>query len=451
MRVLVVDDEEIKRVSLADDLRDAGFDVADFERGEPALAELSRRHADVVITDLKMPGMDGLELLRRIRAANPETDVIIMTAYGTVETAVQAMRHGAYDYICKPFSSEEALVLLERLQRERLLKQENAALRLAVRDSAEPIDGMVAVSPAMIALTKQIARVAPTDAHVLLVGETGTGKDLIARRIHALSPRKKRPFVKVACATYAEQLVESELFGHERGAYTTADRSQPGRFELADGGTVYLDDVDDIPLTTQTKLLRVIEERVIERVGGVKVVDVDVRIVASTKVDLRERVQAGAFRSDLYHRLNVMRLQVPPLRERREDIDPLFHHFCTHDDDGCLCCISPEARALFAEYRWPGNVRELRNLVERWKILGRSATVQASDLPPEFRGSAECADDHYQTCPRSFEEAVGRLERQLLCDALRKAGGNKTRAAELLGLKPSTFRNKLAQHGLNNR
>jgi len=447
MRVAVVDDEEIKRVSLVDDLRDAGFSVVDFGAGEPALDYLKKNHVDVVVTDLKMPGISGLDVLAKLRETAPETDVVMMTAYGTVETAVRAMRSGAYDYISKPFSSDELVVLLERLGKERRLRKDNAALRLVA--DAEKLESLIAESPPMKRLVDEIRQVAAGDAHVLLVGETGAGKDEIAKRIHALSPRRNRPFIKITCATYTHQLLESELFGHERGAYTGADKAQPGRFELAHEGTVYLDDVDDIPLEGQTRLLRVIEERIIERVGGTRLIPVDVRIVASTKADLQQRVDEGRFRSDLYYRLNILRLQVPPLRDRPDDVLPLIEHFCAHGSTTCVCRFDDHVHSVLRHYCWPGNVRELRNLVDRWKMLKRAGEITRDDLPAEFLNFSDVRGDACQACPRTFEESVEALERRLLADALRKASGNKSQAAELLGLKPSTLRNKLAKYDLN--
>ena len=449
VRVVVVDDEEIKRVSLVDDLRDADFDVVDFASGEPALEHLKKHYADVVVTDLKMPGMSGLDVLKHLRTASPETDVIIMTAFGTVESAVEAMRHGAHDYISKPFSSDELIVLLNRLAKQRRLQRDNAALRAAVRDTEATVGNVVAVSPAMVRLMTEVERIAHSDTNVLLTGETGAGKDVIASALHKMSARADRPFVKITCVTYSKQLLESELFGHQRGAFTGADKAQPGRFELAYEGTVYLDDVDDIPLDSQSRLLRVIEERVVERVGGTRVIPVDVRVVASSKADLAKLVEAGRFRSDLYYRLNVVQLQVPPLRDRPKDIEPLIHHFCQQGSQACSCEIGEEVLLVLQGYRWPGNVRELRNLVDRWKLLKRTDTITPADLPPELLTSGDFADNAIDGCSGTFGEAVAAVERRLLVDALRQVDGNKAKAADALKMKPSTFRNKLAKYGLN--
>jgi len=448
MRVAVVDDEEIKRVSLVDDLRDAGFSVVDFGTGEPALDYVKENHVDVVVTDLKMPGMSGLEVLAKLRETSTETDVVMMTAYGTVETAVHAMRSGAYDYISKPFSSDELIVLLERLGKERRLRKDNAALRLVADADAEGLESLIVESPPMKRLVDEIRQVAAGEAHVLVVGETGAGKDEVAKRIHALSARRNRPFIKITCATYTHQLLESELFGHERGAYTGADKAQPGRFELANEGTVYLDDVDDILLEAQTRLLRVIEERVIERVGGTRLIPVDVRIVASTKADLQKLVNEGRFRSDLYYRLNVLQLKVPPLRDRPDDVLPLIEHFCANGSTTCSCRFGEDVLSVLRGYCWPGNVRELRNLVDRWKMLKRTGDVTRDDLPHEFLNFGDVQGDACEACPRTFEESVEALECRLLMGALKKASGNKSQAAELLGLKPSTLRNKLAKYQL---
>ena len=450
MRVVVVDDEDIKRISLVDDLRDAGLDVAGFDRGEPALEHLKKHHADVVVTDLKMPGISGLDVLRRIRSTSPETDVIVMTAYGTVESAVEAMRHGAYDFISKPFSSDELVGVLDRLDKQRRLQRDNQALRVATAEANGACQDPVAVAPVTVELMKQVRQVAGSDSHVLLTGETGAGKDVIARAIHDSSARADKPFIKITCATYSEQLLESELFGHERGAYTGADQAQPGRFELAHEGTVYLDDVDDVPLQAQTRLLRVIEERVVERVGGTRTIPVDVRVIASTKVDLGEQVRTDRFRADLYYRLNVVSLHIPPLRDRPEDVVPLIEHFCDKGVPACRCQFADEVLLALKGYCWPGNVRELRNLVERWKLLKRSDIIRPENLPPEIRDIATVASRASGTCPASFDESVAALEKRLLVDALDEADGNKARAAKTLKLKSSTFRNKLTRHGLNN-
>ncbi len=449
MRVAVIDDEEIKRVSLVDDLRDTELDVVDFAAGGPAVEYLKKHHVDVVVTDLKMPGMTGLDVLKTLRDLSPETDVVIMTAFGTVETAVEAMRHGACDYISKPFSSDQLIVLLERLAEQRQLRTENKALRMATGIDNGHLSDFVAASERMTELVSQIHRVAASDAHVLLTGETGAGKDQLAQVLHQASPRKDRPLVKITCATYSKQLLESELFGHERGAYTGAEKAHPGRFELAHGGTVYLDDVDDIPLEEQTRLLRVIEERVIERVGGTRIIPVDVRIIASTKIDLKKMVDDGRFRPDLFYRINVVQLDVPPLRERPEDIEPLIHHFCSNGCRTPLCHFEESALSILRSYCWPGNLRELRNLVDRWKLLKRTNNLTSEDLPPEMLNFAVFAGDSCDVCPRTFDESVTALERRLLSDALKKASGNKAQAAELLGLKSSTLRNKLAKYGLN--
>jgi DNA-binding NtrC family response regulator len=449
MRVMVIDDEEIKRVSLVDDLRDAELDVVDFAAGEPALDYLRKNHVDVVVTDLKMPGISGLDVVAKLRKLAPEADAVVMTAFGTVETAVEAMRHGAYDYISKPFSSDQLIVLLERLAEERRLRKDNAALRLEARGDGSDTETFVAESPAMARLLHQIHQVAQSDSHILLTGETGSGKDELTKKIHALSPRRDRPFVKITCATYTHQLLESELYGHERGAYTGADKAQPGRFELAHEGTVYLDDVDDIPLEAQTRLLRVIEERVIERVGGTRLIPIDVRIIASTKADLKKMVDAGEFRSDLFYRLNVMQLAVPPLRDRPEDIEPLIHHFCANGSATCLCRFDEDVLSALRSYCWPGNIRELRNLVDRWKLLNRTGDITREDLPPEFLNFGDIRGNACEACPRTFEESVEALERRLLADALGNAAGNKSQAADLLGLKSSTLRNKLAKYDMN--
>ena len=470
MRVLLVEDDRVARVPLRDDIAEAGYDVDEAGSAEEALELLGKKGYDVVVTDLRMPGMDGIELLERIKAESPDTEVIVITAYGTVRTAVRAMKLGAYEYLTKPFDNEELLLLLERIRRMREVMEENVRLRRRLEERYR-LEDMVGKGHKMQEVFRLIRTVASSDSTVLLQGETGTGKELAAHAIHELSPRRDGPFVKVSCAALSRELLESELFGHVRGAFTSAIKDKPGKFELADGGTIFLDEVDDIPLELQVKLLRVLQEREFERVGGTMTIRVDVRVIAATKVDLLERVRRGLFREDLYYRLNVVPIRLPPLRERKEDVPLLMEHFLRKLGAEGRIEMTPEAMKLLMDYDWPGNVRELENLVERLVVVGAGPKVGPEDLPPEIRSPApkEKGPSLEEVLRRqeelermirmlgsseprlgnaSFEEIVEAKERELITEALRRTGGNKTKAAELLGMKLSTFRDKMKRLGL---
>lgn len=470
MRVLLVEDDRVARVPLRDDIAEAGYDVDEAGSAEEALELLGKKGYDVVVTDLRMPGMDGIELLERIKAESPDTEVIVITAYGTVRTAVRAMKLGAYEYLTKPFDNEELLLLLERIRRMREVMEENVRLRRRLEERYR-LEDMVGKGHKMQEVFRLIRTVASSDSTVLLQGETGTGKELAAHAIHELSPRRDGPFVKVSCAALSRELLESELFGHVKGAFTSAVKDKPGKFELADGGTIFLDEVDDIPLELQVKLLRVLQEREFERVGGTRTIRVDVRVIAATKVDLLERVRRGLFREDLYYRLNVVPIRLPPLRERKEDVPLLMEHFLRKLGAEGRIEMTPEAMKLLMDYDWPGNVRELENLVERLVVVGAGPRVGPEDLPPEIRSPAPkekgpsleevlrrqeelermirmLGSSEPRLGDASFEEIVEAKERELITEALRRTGGNKTKAAELLGMKLSTFRDKMKRLGL---
>jgi len=466
MRVLLVEDDRVARVPLRDDIAEAGYDVDEAGSAEEALELLGKKG----YADLRMPGMDGIELLERIKAESPDTEVIVITAYGTVRTAVRAMKLGAYEYLTKPFDNEELLLLLERIRRMREVMEENVRLRRRLEERYR-LEDMVGKGHKMQEVFRLIRTVASSDSTVLLQGETGTGKELAAHAIHELSPRRDGPFVKVSCAALSRELLESELFGHVKGAFTSAVKDKPGKFELADGGTIFLDEVDDIPLELQVKLLRVLQEREFERVGGTRTIRVDVRVIAATKVDLLERVRRGLFREDLYYRLNVVPIRLPPLRERKEDVPLLMEHFLRKLGAEGRIEMTPEAMKLLMDYDWPGNVRELENLVERLVVVGAGPKVGPEDLPPEIRSPAPkekgpsleevlrrqeelermirmLGSSEPRLGDASFEEIVEAKERELITEALRRTGGNKTKAAELLGMKLSTFRDKMKRLGL---
>jgi len=442
MRILVVDDEKIKRVTLADDLAGQGHDVVTAADGAEALRVLEEERFDMVVTDLKMPGIDGLELLKRLKQAAPtDVEVVMMTAYGSIPVAVEAMKLGACDFVTKPFRNEDLFPLIARIERRRQSAEPPSAF--AGQATASIAQAIVGGSAAMARVRRMVEICVRTDANVLLSGETGVGKDLIASVIHRHSHRQGFPFVKVSCTLLPPQLIESELYGHEKGSFTGADRERPGRFELAEGGTLYLDDVDDVPLEQQSKLLRAIEEKVFERVGGTMAIKADVRIVASTKRNLLEKIAEGTFRQDFYYRLDVLRIQIPPLRERLEDLPALVEHLLGRIAKDRPCRIDPEAIEALKRHEWPGNVRELYHALERAYLIGSGPiTADLLSLGPAGIESGSPVPDG------SFQAAMDQAERRLLENALRAAGGKKTAAAAALGMKPSTFRDKLAKHGL---
>ncbi|HIE03646.1 MAG TPA: sigma-54-dependent Fis family transcriptional regulator, partial [Candidatus Latescibacteria bacterium] len=359
-KILIVEDEPKMAFLLEAELKDAGHRTTSVTDGMEAVRRVEMEHFDIVITDLRMEGMDGIEVLERVKGLDPQTEVVLITAYATAQTAVDAMKKGAYDYIIKPFDVEELKLLVKRIEEKQGLLYENALLQEKARREGLLVGGR---SPAMRKVLELIDKVAPTDATVLVLGESGTGKELVARRIHHLSPRRDRPLVAVHCATFPENLLESELFGYERGAFTGATRRKVGHFEYADGGTIFLDEVGELPTSVQAKLLRFLQERQFTRIGGVEPVRVDVRVIAATNRDLEREVMEGRFREDLFYRLNVFPIELPPLRERREDIPLLVEHFLRQRNRP-PDVVSPEAMEALLTYDWPGNVRELENVIE---------------------------------------------------------------------------------------
>ena len=465
MRILVVDDEKIKRVTLADDLAGEGHEVVTAADGQQAADLLDREVFDVVITDLKMPRIDGMELLKRLKA-NPEHEdvaVILMTAYGSIPVAVEAMKLGAFDFVTKPFRNEDVFPLIRRIEAQR--DEDDAGTSTVVEPTGlesplvDELDRQVIGSSEAMKQVKRMIKIsARTDANVLLCGETGAGKDLIASVIHRHSHRQKAPFVKTGCTLFPATLIESELYGHQVGSFTGADQSRKGRFEMAEGGTIYLDDVDDIPLEHQAKLLRAIEEKIFERVGGNKLIHADVRIIASTKLNLLDKIADGTFRQDLYYRLDVLRIRVPALRERRDDIPILTGHLLRRIARGQDYRIDDDAIVLLTQHHWPGNVRELYNTLER-ALLVSGGHITREVLQSEVGGLnsfhpaanptvAEAAAGNATADAGGFKAAMEFAEKQLLVSALEACGGNKTAAANSLGMKASTFRDKLAKYGL---
>ena len=469
-RVLVVDDEESVRWALTKALEGAGYRVdlaADGPRGSSAA---ENPDVDLVLLDVRLPGRDGLAVLGDLRKRRPDLPVIMMTAYGTLQVAVEAMKQGAYDYIGKPFDVDEVLLVVGKALEAQALAREVTQLRQLTEERFD-LGGIVGGSPAMQHIFKAVGKVAGTDLTVLLRGESGTGKELIAQAVHENSRRKGRAFVPVNCAAIPRELLESELFGHEKGAFTGAVAARRGRFEQADGGTVFLDEVGDMDLSLQTKLLRVLQERRIERLGGEGSIAVDVRIVAATNQDLEGAVASRAFREDLFYRLNVVTIHLPPLRDRREDIPALVAHFLaafSHEQQAAPKVFSPDALELMARHRWPGNVRELENVVKRAAALTPTALVLPDHLPDAVRKGAgsEDAAAEPETFPVEWmrnemtrlrdtldgelhSHFVACVERPLLALVLRRTGGNQVKAAELLGINRNTLRKRIKELGVD--
>jgi DNA-binding NtrC family response regulator len=444
-RILIVEDEEKLRRVLELQLRSADFEVDQAGSAEEALKLTDR--ADLILTDLRLPGMDGLELLSLMRRQNSEVPVIVMTAFGTIETAVQAMKAGAVDFLLKPFSLDHLMAVVRKALELRALQDENRKLREELGRRYQ-FDNIVGHSPAMQDIFATILRVAPSRATVLLAGESGVGKDLIARAVHYHSPRKDRPFVKINCTAIPENLMESELFGYEKGAFTGAVGTKPGKFEQADTGTAFLDEIGDVPASIQVKLLRVLQEREFERLGSNKTRHIDVRIVAATNQDLRAALEQGTFREDLYYRLNVVPINIPPLRERREDIPFLAEHFVRKlaaQSGSRAESISEAAIQRLLSYHWPGNVRELENVIERSLVLCTGTRLDAPDIRLDTAPRARP-----QTVENFLPEGMSldEFEQAIIREALRRAEGNKSQAARLLGLSRNALRYRLSQMGI---
>ncbi len=443
MKILVVEDEDILRISIGDDLKDAGFEVSLSK--SPLLAlDLLEEEFEVAIVDYKMPEMNGIELLKKIKERQNRCEVIIMTAFGTIQTAVEAMKLGAYDYVTKPFSNEELVLTIERIAEVQNLKRENIELKEQLK-KRQGFHKLIGKSKFMQQVYDLISTVAHSDSTVLITGETGVGKEMVADAIRNTGSRKSGPYIKVSCAVFSKDVLESELFGHEKGAFTGAFTKKKGRFELADGGTIFLDDVDDIPLEIQVKLLRVLQHNEFERVGGTETIKVNVRVLASSKKNLLEIVKKKEFREDLYYRLNVVPIYLPPLRERKEDIPLLIEAFNEKYNSSNTFIISKKAMDYLLNYSWPGNVRELENLIERFTITVQGKNITPSHLPPEIIWGEICPDE-VRLDEGCFDEIIKKTEINLIRQALKIAGGNKTKAAELLKLKPSTLRSKIGKY-----
>jgi DNA-binding NtrC family response regulator len=450
LRIVVVDDEPAQRELIGGFLAKQGHEVFPAATGAEALAHVKDRQVDVVLSDCRMPGMSGPELLLGIKAVNPEVPLILMTAYATVETAVQAMKDGAADYLTKPLDLEELLLRLARVAEQSRLRSEVRDLqsRLVERHRLEGIIGESGRMQEVLALAK---RVAPSNATVLIRGESGTGKELIARAIHFHSPRASGPLVNLNCAALPEQLLESELFGHEKGAFTGAVAQRKGRFEQADGGSIFLDEIGDLTPALQVKLLRVLQERQFERVGGNHTLAVDVRVLAATHRDLERAMREGTFRDDLYYRLNVVTIQIPPLRERRDDIPLLLEHFLrkfAEKNQRDVTGLTAAARDALLKYDYPGNVRELENVVERAILLCRGRVIDVEDLPATVRPGQRSAGD---PLPKDLPGVLADIERQAIESALERSGGIQTQAAATLGISERVLRYKMKKYGLEGR
>jgi two-component system response regulator AtoC len=459
-QVLIVDDEPNLRKILSAQLSRDGYDVLTAEDGEQGLTQLREHHIDLVITDLKMPRVDGMTLLKRALEEEPELPVVMITAHGTIDTAVEALKRGAFDFVTKPFDKDEVRQIVAKALKTRELGGADATSTPASRGARF---GIIGSSPGIAELYSILERVADTPTTVLITGESGTGKELVARALHEHSSRKDKPFIKVNCAAIPKELIESELFGYERGAFTGAVASKPGRFELANGGTLFLDEIGEIPIEMQVKLLRALQESEFERVGGIKTIRVDVRLVAATNRDLKRLISSGTFREDLFYRLNVVPIRLPALRERTTDIALLVEHFLVKFNERLrkkVESVHREALDLLVAYPWPGNIRELENVIERAVLFCDTHELSASDLPPDVRGipalvNVPLPDADLQAALASegglkehVKVAMSRLERELVSRALQQTGGNVTHAARLLKISRKGLQLKMKELGL---
>lgn len=448
MNIVVIDDEKTKRITMTDSLKKAGYKVESFASSLLAINYIEKNNVDMIITDIRMPEIDGFEVLEKVKSINNEIAVIMITAFGTIESAVEAMKKGAYDYITKPFSSDQLLLLVQKYEKVKSLLDENISLKKRLEDRYS-FHNLIGKSKVMIELFDQIEMISTSEMSILIEGESGTGKEVVANAIHYNSQRKDKPFIKLSCAALNESLLESELFGHEKGAFTGAYKEKQGRFELADGGTLFLDDADDIPMSSQVKLLRVLQEREFERVGGTKPIKVDVRVICATKVDLWEKVKRKEFREDLYYRLRVIPIRIPSLRERKEDIPLLVEHFLQKGGKGDLK-FSPEALEFISCDDWHGNIRQLENAIYRIAALTKQKEITKEMIPADLI----CGEKQANLISFNNNESVDiitvveNIEKEAIGWALEKANHNQTKAAELLKLKRTTLRDKMKKFGI---
>lgn len=448
MKILVIEDEKTKRITMNDALEKAGYDVESFEDPVVALNYLKDFEADLVITDVRLPQMDGFEVLQKIKEEHPRISVVMMTAFGTIESAVEAMKLGAHDYITKPFSIDQLLLLVKKFKRIKNLEEENVTLKEKLQERYS-FHNIIGKSKPMQELYDLIETVSSTDTAVLIEGESGTGKEMVANAIHYNSNRKNGPFVKLSCALLNESLLESELFGHEKGAFTGAVKSKRGRFELAHGGTIFLDEVDDIPVASQVKLLRLLQEREFERVGGTTTFKTDVRFICATKINLWQKVKQNQFREDLYYRLRVIPVNLPPLRERREDIPLLINHFLKKINRPELN-FNSEAVELLTSFNWPGNVRQLENSIYRIAALVKEKELTKDMIPEDLIhiSNSKSIIDFRKFSSVDLEKMVREVEIGAINWAIEKSGKNQSKAAELLGIKRTTLRDKMKRYNL---
>jgi len=453
-RILLIDDSPDILANLSEYLRNEGYEVETSADGEKALSMIERKFFDIILTDLMMPNLNGMEVLKYVTENSRDSICMILTGYGTIKNAVEAVKLGAFDYLTKPVKMDEILITLKRALEFRDLKRENQNLKNQLKRKYK-FENIIGDSEKMHRIFETIEKVADTDSTILILGESGTGKELIAKAIHYNSYRREGPFVPVNCAAIPSELLESELFGHEKGAFTNAIRTRIGRFELANGGTVFLDEIGDMSPNLQSKLLRVLQERQFERIGGVKTVKVDIRIIAATHQDLKVTVQEGKFRQDLYYRLNVIPMQIPPLRERKSDIPLLAHQFLNYFNKSKkrrIQGIDREAMNHLSEYHWPGNVRELENIIERVVILTNNDTITVQDLPEKIQTLSR--EDHQLLfeIPEegiSLDHAINEFEKKLILQALNKTGWIKNKAAQLLNLNRTTLIEKIKRQNLH--
>lgn len=446
-QILVVDDDERIRQSLGGILKDEGYEVVDAKDGVQALKQVEGEAPDLVLLDIWMPGMDGMEVLERIKGQIPNLPVIMISGHANIELAVKATKLGAYDFIEKPLSLEKVLLTVNNALSFSKLEQENKALRQEIQRKYEIIGG----SPEIQHLKEQIKIVAPTNGWVLIAGENGTGKELVARAIHRLSLRAEKPFVEVNCAAIPEELIESELFGHEKGSFTGAVSKRRGKFDLANEATIFLDEIADMSLKTQAKILRILQEQKFERVGGAEVIFVDVRVIAATNRDLQQEMQQGKFREDLYYRLNVIPMEVPPLRKRKGDMPVLVEHFVKEfclENHKELKKISPEAMSLLASYPWPGNVRELKNLIERMVIMTRGSVIEAKDIPDPIREQRKLQPELSFLEYSLLKDARREFEKRFIMQKLMENEENISKTAEVIGIERSNLHRKIKSYGI---